>query len=532
MHYTIIVITIALIVFFQIKIFIETIYKSRILRSIFSDNSRDYELLSKAKMEEINSADDEKLDEMLIEADLDIEKYHYVRYNIETGEIPCFRRKTAENDLKSIYQNRVEIHSSHDNFIFTEIITSINSYLSVNKSGVSDFHLMKDIVERNCDTQEEEINTQIPIPLYLGLVGTMIGILIGIGYLWISGGLSDLLNAGNNSSGAEGVETLLGGVALAMVSSILGILLTTFGSMEAKNTKYKVEKNKHIFLSWIQAKLMPNLSNDTAQTLEKMSQNLVTFNNTFSENTGELGKALSQVNESYQLQAELLDTIKQIADKNISTKNIQLYNTLKNSTEEIGTLASYLNNVNEYLANVKALNEKLDASEQRAKVIEDMVEFFKTEAQQIEARKGAINKAVGTVDNVLQDTLNRLKDHTNEQFVELTKATVKQQDALQQKLEETSVIIAELKNLTAIKDSISNFEQATQTQNDKLDNLTNAIISLTKVKFGSENHLTSPKPKISAIKIGLIWALSVIGGLVILLFIAANWHHISVIFTI
>ena len=59
----------------------------------------------------------------------------------------------------------------------------MNNYLDNNKSAVSDFHLMKDIVDRNCDAKEEEIQTQIPVPLYLGLIGTMSGILIGVGFL-------------------------------------------------------------------------------------------------------------------------------------------------------------------------------------------------------------------------------------------------------------------------------------------------------------------------------------------------------------
>jgi hypothetical protein len=524
MHYVIIVIIIAFIIYYQIKIFNDTKQQLKRFSSIFSNSNQDYDYkpLYEIKTEEIEAASDEQLDKMLVEAELDVQKYHYIQTS-DTADIPCFRRKLARNDLKAKHEGVFGIFSQNDNPIYNEIKASINNYLSANKSGVSDFHLMKDIVDRNCDAQEEEINTQVPIPLYLGLVGTMAGILVGIGYLWISGGLSELLSAGSSSSGTDGVKALLGGVVLAMISSILGILLTTSGSMTAKRAKAKVEKNKHIFLSWIQARLLPNLSNDTAQALEKMSQNLGAFNNTFSANTSELGKALSQVNESYRLQAQLFDTVKQIADKDVSTKNIQLYKTLKNSTEEIGVLATYLNNVNEYLANVKALNEKLDASEQRAKTIEEMAVFFKTEVQQIEARKGAINKAVGTVDATLQDALSKLKDHAEIQLEELKKSTGKQYDFLQENRNEINVIVEELKNLTTVKESISKFEQAARAQNNNLDNLATVIQNLAKVKAEG----TIPKFKISMKKKILIWIPSVIGGLLLLFLIIANWYPIS-----
>src|SRR5690554_867654 len=60
------------------------------------------------------------------------------------------------------------IISKHKNEVLETIIISINNYLHNNKGAVSDFHLIKDIVDRNCDAKEEEIHTQIPVPLYLG----------------------------------------------------------------------------------------------------------------------------------------------------------------------------------------------------------------------------------------------------------------------------------------------------------------------------------------------------------------------------
>ena len=66
------------------------------------------------------------------------------------------------------------------NRILRNILNSINTYLLRNKNNVSDFHLIKDISERNCEALDEEINSQLPIPLYLGLMGTMMGIIIGL----------------------------------------------------------------------------------------------------------------------------------------------------------------------------------------------------------------------------------------------------------------------------------------------------------------------------------------------------------------
>lgn len=528
MHFIAILIIIVIIVFYQLKFFWDTSKKLKVYKNIFAPQSDRYSLQKAKIIEAIENGGWEEHYGMMNTLGFDISKFEYTEVDDVGNEKEFYYKDQVINLLiANELASGNGIESSHSNSIYNEIQTSINNYLSVNKSGVSDFHLMKDIVDRNCDAQEDEINTQIPIPLYLGLVGTMVGILVGIGNLWISGGLNDLLNGGKGSSGAEGVESLLGGVALAMISSIFGILLTTFGSLIAKNTKATVEKNKHIFLSWIQAKLLPNLSNDTASTLEKMSQNLVAFNNTFSTNTSELGKALSQVNESYRLQTLLLKEVKQIADKDISVKNFQLYNVLKNSTDEIGTLATYLNNVNDYLANVKALNEKLDASEQRTRSIEEMVAFFKTEVQQIDARKGMINKAVGTIDDVLQEALGKLKDHANDQLEELKKTTGKQYDFLQKNSEQIHAIVTELKNLSAVKESIGKFEQAARAQNSKLDNLVIAIQALAKAKVEGTNIPISFKTQMPFKKKIIFWSSSFCGSLIVLFTVIANWDNIS-----
>jgi ABC-type transporter Mla subunit MlaD len=529
MHYLIIFVIIAIIVFFQIKRYKDTIRKINIFKNVFASKRESYTYGNLQQIEKsVIDAKDEDLKMMLKIAGADVEDFYFVEKGEDGDEYFAFNTSAAKKALIENKSLSKGISSSHRNPIFNEIKDAINSYLSNNKGSVSDFHLMKDIVDRNCDAKEEEINTQIPVPLYLGLMGTMAGILIGIGYLWFSGDLSALLNAGNGNSGAEGVEALLGGVALAMISSILGIFLTTSGSMKAKEAKAEEEKNKHMFLSWIQANLLPNLSNDTAQTLVRMSTNLVAFNNTFSNNTAELGKALSQVNEATKLQSQLMQAVEKLADKNISKQNLEVYNALKNSSEEIGTLAKYLNNSNEYLAAVRELNEKLDKDEKRSKAVERMAAFFENEATQIEQRKALISKTVGEIDSQLEEQLRKLGEHASENVNNFYLALGKQQDALQKKLDETQVVVNELKNLSSIKDSISKFEKATAEQNRKIDRLTENIKLLAEAKAEDSVHIhhTQYDSRIPVWKKAIIWSSVALGFLVLLSLVIANWNSI------
>lgn len=483
MHYAIVIIIIATIVMLQWRTFRSTEKKLNDFKAIFAAENSAYTLNREEVIYTIKTVGNETLKRMISNAGLQPASFQRIERSSEGVEEIVFDRAKAVAYLV----NQATLHVSgitaqHNSATLTAIVDSINSYLANNKGAVSDFNLIKDIVDRSCDAQEEEIHTQIPVPLYLGLVGTMGGILVGVLYLWLSGGLAELLNSSVSANGAAGVEALLGGVGIAMASSIFGIVLATTGSSKVANGKRLFEKNKNIFLSWIQAKLLPSLSNSVVDTLEKMSRNLANFNETFAANTRELSGALAQVNVAYNLQTRLMSELKQLKIEEIAAANVTVYNNLKGCTNEIGYFGAYLHSVNEYIAHVKALNDKLDRHETRTKAIEEMGVFFKSEVEQIEQRKDAISKAVGKVDDYLQQALEKLRENADAQLVMLQKSAAHQQDMLQRKMEETGKMVEELKNLTEVKKGIAGFERATADQNRKIDLLTAAIEKLAQVK--------------------------------------------------
>ena len=131
------------------------------------------------------------------------------------------------------------------NNIFESIKDSINKYLENNSGSVIDFSLLKDAVDRHCDSVENDINTLTPTPLYCGLAGTMAGVIVGLSSLITTGSITALLSSGSGDFGsaANGVNDLLSGVAWAMLASIMGILLTTIASLLFK--RYKLQGESH-----------------------------------------------------------------------------------------------------------------------------------------------------------------------------------------------------------------------------------------------------------------------------------------------
>lgn len=348
----------------------------------------------------------------------------------------------------------LQIETTHESETFENIVITLNRYLDENSEQVADYHLMKDVVSRNREVSESEIETLIPFTQYIGLVGTMIGIFIGVSLLVITGGIGKLMSGSSTALSDSGVTDLLGGVALAVITSAVGLLLTMAASHIFKEAKRQVELRENNFLSWIQSELLPNLSTDFTSTLVKMTNNLKDFNDTFSVNTKKLDRTLSKVNDSYKSQARLLEELDRINITNIAAANVRVYESLKGCTEEIGFFATSLKDAHLYVEAVRELTSRLGEADQRVHTWERMGQFFEKEINEIEKRKAFISEAVGNVDEKLESSfkqlgkyskleVDRIAEEIFGQTDKLDKAMNSQQQLLEEKLKEMSASIEE-----------------------------------------------------------------------------------------
>lgn len=402
---------------------------------------------------------------------------------------------SAISDRVSLNEN-LQIETDYNSESFDNIVSTLNRYLGENSEQISDYHLMKDVVDRNRDVSESEIETLIPFTQYIGLVGTMIGIFIGVSILVFGGGVESLMSGSSSALSDSGVTDLLGGVALAVISSAVGLGLTMRASYLFKEAKREVELGENNFLSWIQSELLPNLSTDFTSNLAKMTSNLSDFNDTFSTNTQKLDKTLSKVNDSYMGQAKLLEELERIDIINIAAANVKVYQHLKDCTEEIGMLATSLKDARMYVEAVKELTFKLGEADERVKTWEKMGQFFEKEIYEIEKRKAFISEAVGNVDEKLessfkhlgkmsQDKVNNLAEQIIDQNEKLDKAMSSQQDLLESKLKEMSDSIeARNKRLTETFDYL---DQIVKALPEQMRQSSSELANLSKIRQGVED---------------------------------------------
>lgn len=455
-------------------------------------------------------------------------------------------RKKSKSRIANLERN-IKVLEQKGNDVRTIIIDSINRYLDRNKHSVTDFNLIKDIIDRNCGAIEEEVQTQVPMPLYLGLMGTMFGILVGVVALVASGSLESLLSTFSPPIGAEegsfvynrakvafeetaarGVSDLLGGVAMAMVASIVGVLLTTIGSWNVKSIKARVENKKHAFISWLQAELLPKISSDLSSAIVRLGQDLSGFNNTFSNNAEKLNTTISKVNDATNYQVKLYDKLENLDIKRFAEANVQIYDNLKNCTQDLADLSNNLHNIQQEISSLSAtIDNGVRQYDDREKYIQNIA--AKVDGAVKDGCKNIEDMAT-SAQNGYNNLINKLFLSSMETTEDLAKKYDKQVESLHRaivdKLTDMKQLEKELQNLVDVKNSMSNLEKATQEQNKKLDGLINSIRELAQVKtIGGTPSLSLNFPKTYKMLIVVAGSTIIIIG--VLLFISMILNFIE-----
>ena len=344
---------------------------------------------------------------------------------------------TLSYDAETNFVNGI---SGKGNKVFDAIVHSINKYLGSSSGSVIDYGVLKDAIDRHCDTVENDIAVQTPIPLYCGLAGTMAGVIIGLWDLLDSQAILTLMGSGtvniSNASdiAANGINDLLLGVAWAMAASICGIVLTTLNSVLFKRCKLEEESGKNSFLAWMQSKLLPELPSDTSEALGKLVKNLNKFNTTFADNTNNLGKALAKVNESYAIQAEVIKTVHDMDVMKMAKVNINVLQELKECTSKLEDFNLYLDKIKGYTDAIHRFESMFKSEAERLlKTIKESTAANMTELNAKFVEQSEIFKSIIKEE---QDTFKRISNEITTQF----ETQLKQMPLLKQQLEGISAI--------------------------------------------------------------------------------------------
>lgn len=320
------------------------------------------------------------------------------------------------------------------NVIFDDIKSSINGYLGGTQGTEVDFQLLKDSVDRHCDMIEDEINSQMPLPLYFGLAGTMTGAIIGLFALVFGGAILELMSGTSvvtTTGAANNINDLLWGVAIAMVASAIGIILTSLNTIYFKDKKLQEETEKNKFLAWMQSRVLSAVPSTVSQQMKALANQLATFNKNFRSNTEAINTTLKRAKEVYQSQAYVIEEYKAIDLEGIANGVSSIMRRLRSSTESLDNFTQYLNTVHEYYEEMQVFVEKLDNETERIGILQDIQRFFQT-------HKAVIAEETTEAHKNLQESIKAMQESTEQQVNDTYAALTEQSQKLKGAIDENN----------------------------------------------------------------------------------------------
>ncbi|MBR3798593.1 MAG: hypothetical protein IKJ59_07435 [Clostridia bacterium] len=239
---------------------------------------------------------------------------------------------------------------------FMEIVDETNAYLCKNVGTSADFPIIQDICERKIETLEAQISNTINVPLYYGLAGTFIGIIIGL--------LGIVINAKGLFDGEDttSLYPLLIGVIIAMFASFVGLfLMIRNSSVNYKKALVNCDKNKNGYYDFIRRELMPVLSNSMASSLNSLKSVLGEFIGKFGHNLDAYANSAELLNDNIEKQHLLLVEINKMDQTKVATQIATTFNTLKDASDSLGIFRTYQNELNNTIQSVDGSVQKIDS---------------------------------------------------------------------------------------------------------------------------------------------------------------------------
>lgn len=457
---------ICIIIGFQLYIFIKTLNKISLFKTIFP-----YSIYFKIiKLGFLKSHFEMHPKELLSDP------YKYskdsipkvIQTEIISSEGVLLRPEKFEEDNR-IFVDLIDIKSG-GNAVTDKIIYALNTYLIRNKGVASDFHLIKDVVERNTDAVENDIDQSISIPLYLGLLGTFLGIIIG---------LTQIKFDDSRGLQSDSIQLFLDGVKIAMIASFTGLLFTILNSgYFFKGAKVLVEDKKNDFYTFIQIDLLPLLNQNINSTLFSLQSNLHKFNEEFKGNVGQLGLVMGKNHDALVAQEKILSILENIDIMEFAKANVKVLRELQISTDKFVQFNHYLSGMNELVSNTSGytakLNEMIERTDNFHELGKDLrtifsenkelTKFLQSHYNSLDNSHQLITQSVNGVNDTLNQSLEKLKDFTQEKIIAIQTLTLNELDRMQKEYPERWKKLDNLIHLESLNKNVSDIKISSPAQ--------------------------------------------------------------------
>lgn len=317
---------------------------------------------------------------------------------------------------------------------------SINVYQVNNAGSSADFQVLQNMVDREVQTERKKFNNLLNLPLYLGLIGTMVGIIYGLREINLDG------------SGLEGgIENLMEGVSLAMLASVMGLVLTVLNNLFISPwANGHLDKEYNGFFTKLEINILPSMSVNVQDSVKSLINNLLAFNQEFNESLSKLELSTSNImNSVTPLETTVRDTAEmlklleglnsnQLTD--LGKNNIRILNELNRNVQHFKRFSDYLDQINSLNKTtnelISSFRDMLNRTDNFNEIHQEfsnnlaqngrLQEHIANHFDDFIEREDTLQTAAGRIDQNLTEALEQLEANIEKKYSEFVKFLQKQ----------------------------------------------------------------------------------------------------------
>ncbi len=308
---------------------------------------------------------------------------------------------------------------------FRDIVQMTNAYLTRNK-GASQGERLQEIAERKSESMESAIETNLPLPLYIGLLATFTGVIIG------------LIEIARYGVTDDAIQSFIGGVIVGMIGSAIGLALTVRSNYALKLKAESRDEGMENYFQFLRTKVFHPEAAPVQGSVKGLRDSLSAFQAGFAQyqtqmndSLGETLRMFRELNDAFkqvrsigqelnglntilrnngdvmEKQAQYFATYQQKADaftrklsENLQTVDAKLENTVSENIKALdnGTQAAFLK-MDQYLANLdgtekqsfaNSLVSNMDQEVKSRKMLTETVTQLQTKLQEMDSQKSGV----------------------------------------------------------------------------------------------------------------------------------------------
>lgn len=301
--------------------------------------------------------------------------------------------KKDEVDMTDVDVNVSLITTNGGSKAFKEVVFETNEYLCKNIGTSADLGVLQDICDKKLEVKENAVKSTLNLPLFIGLGGTFIGIIIGvIGFAFDLNSLFDSASSvpkieqvtampvGNDNvpeigsissseitqegSGNEtnSLQFLLIGIGCAMAASLCGLILMVYNTaINYRQTTADLDTKRNEYFDFLRRELMPTLANSMSSSLNSLKSVLGHFVDKFGKNLDAYADSAELLNENLEKQHLVLTQIQDMGMTRMANRVASAFVQLNEAADALNTFHQYQQDLNTTIHQVQGGVAQIDS---------------------------------------------------------------------------------------------------------------------------------------------------------------------------